>query len=344
MRSSFKRGISRRDVLGVGLALAGGSALGVLGSHVVRRWRQPETAVTIVRADSYDQNLLDLLKNGLRLYPDFCRSIRGRRVVLKPNLVEYHSDRVVNTHPKLVAAVVEAFRHLDARQVVVAEGPGHRRDTELLLEESGLESALRAIKAPFVDLNLEPMQPVKLAANLSHLGRVWLPRAVLDADIVVSMPKMKTHHLVGATLSMKNMFGVLPGTKYGWPKNLLHWRGIEQCVVDVNLAVRPAFAIIDGIEAMQGDGPIYGDRVEAGVIVLGDKLPAVDATAARIMGIQPGHLTYLYRMLEHGGTINESRITQLGEPIAAVHRDFALTEAFQYLRKPLPIIDFASGV
>jgi len=326
------------------LALAGGSGLGVIGSHVVRRWRQPQAAVAIMRAESYDQNLVELLRDGLRLYPDFCRSVRGRRVVLKPNLVEYHSDRVVNTDPRFVAAAVEVFRQLDARQVIVAEGPGHRRDTEWLLEESGLESALRAVQAPFVDLNLEPLFPVTLTANLSGLGRLWLPRAVLDTDIVVSMPKMKTHHLVGATLSMKNMFGILPGTKYGWPKNLLHWRGIEQCVVDVNVAVRPAFAIIDGIQAMEGDGPIYGDRVEAGVIVLGDRLTAVDSTAARIMGIQPGHLTYLYRMLERGGTINEGRISQRAEPIEAVQRNFVLTEAFQYMRKPLPIVDFASGV
>ncbi|MFB3903037.1 MAG: DUF362 domain-containing protein [Acidobacteriota bacterium] len=344
MRSSFKRRFSRRDVLGIGLALAGGSALGVVGSHVVRRWRQPEAAVTIIRADCYDQNLVNVLTDGLRLYPEFCQSVRGRRVVLKANLVEYHSDRVVNTHPSLVASAVEAFRHLDAREVIVAEGPGHRRDTELLLEESGLDRALQAVRARFIDLNLEPMYPIQLGPNLSRLGRLWLPRAVLDSDIVVSLPKMKTHHLVGATLSMKNLFGVLPGARYGWPKNLLHWRGIEECIVDVNLAVKPAFAIIDGIEAMEGDGPIYGERVKAGVIVLGNRLPAVDATAARIMGIQPGHLSYLYRMLEHGGTINESRITQLGEPIAAVHRDFALTDAFQYLRQPLPIIDFASGV
>ncbi len=344
MPSGSKRRISRRDLLGFAITLGAGSGLGLVGSNIVRRLSQPEATVTILQADSYEKDLVAILRDGLRLYPKFCSSVRGRRVVLKPNLVEHQTDHPVNTHPKLVAAAVEVFRSLDASRVVVAEGPGHRRDTELLLEESGLGPALKSVNARFVDLNLDPIHPVRINGNLTGLSRLWLPHTILDADIVVSMPKMKTHHWVGATLAMKNMFGVAPGAKYGWPKNVLHWRGIENSIIDIVLTVRPAFAIVDGIEGMEGDGPIHGRAVKSGALVIGDNLSAVDATGARIMGILPANLSYLSMMLAHGGTLSSSRIQQRGEAVSRVRRDYALIKDFQYLRKSLGILDFGSGV
>jgi hypothetical protein len=100
-----------------------------------------------------------------------------------------------------------------------------QRDTYLVLAESGLEAQLRSQKLAFVDLNRDVLIKVATRANYTGLDHLWLPRTVLASDFVVSMPKMKTHHWAGVTLSMKNMFGIVPGTKYGWPKNILHWKG-----------------------------------------------------------------------------------------------------------------------
>ncbi len=72
---------------------------------------------------------------------------------------------------------------------------------------------------------------------------LWLPRTVLEADFLVSMPKIKTHHRSGVTLSMKNMFGVVPGTRYGWPKNILHWKGIQESILDLCATVPIRFVI-----------------------------------------------------------------------------------------------------
>ena len=113
------------------------------------------------------------------------------------------------------------------------------------------------------------------------------------------MPKMKTHHWVGVTLSMKNLFGLMPGIVYGWPKNVFHWAGLEPSILDINATVKPHLAIVDGIVGMEGDGPIMGTPKPAGVLVMGRDLPAVDATAARIMGIDPLKVTYL--RAAHGG-------------------------------------------
>jgi uncharacterized protein (DUF362 family) len=322
----------------------GGAGLAALGSHWFWRSKQPVARVTIYKATDYGKPLADMIRQGLQNYPEVVRRARGGRVVLKPNLVEYYDAWRVNTHPMLVAAAIEAFRSAGAREVIVAEGPGHRRDMEMLLEQSGLDEVLAAERTSFVDLNLDSIHPVPLAANYTKLGRLFFPDTILGADLVVSMPKLKTHHWVGMTLSLKNMFGAVPGVKYGWPKNILHWRGIHQSIVDINVALRPGFAIIDGIEGMEGDGPLRGETVQAGVIVMGDNLPAVDATGARVMGLYPERVRYLQMMLRHGGTINEDRIIQLGEEIASVRHDFRVIEPFSSLKQPSSVMDFVRGL
>jgi uncharacterized protein (DUF362 family) len=214
----------------------------------------------------------------------------------------------------------------------------------MLLEQSGWDEVLTDEKTPFVDLNLDSIHPVALPSNYTKLGWLFLPDTILGADVLVSMPKLKTHHWVGVTLSLKNMFGVVPGVKYGWPKNLLHWRGIHQSIVDINVALRPGFAIVDGIEGMEGDGPLYGETVKPGVIIMGDNLTAVDATGTRVMGIYPERVSYLRLMLRHGGTISESRIIQLGESLAEVQQDFKVLDQFSVLKQPPPITDLILGV
>ena len=125
---------------------------------------------------------------------------------------------------------------------------------------------------------------------------------------------------------MKNLFGVMPGVVYGWPKNVLHFAGIEPSILDINATVRPNFAIIDGIVGMDGDGPIMGDPVASGVVVLGRSAVAVDATACRVMGIDPAKVGYLRTADGRLGTIQAARIEQRGESPAAVRRDFALLD------------------
>lgn len=117
--------------------------------------------------------------------------------------------------------------------MVVGEGPGHQRDTKLVLFESGFEEQLGELKLPFVDLNRDELIKTPLLATYTGMEHLWLPRTILESDFVVSMPKVKAHHWSGVTLSMKNMFGVVPGTRYGWPKNILHWKGIQESILDV---------------------------------------------------------------------------------------------------------------
>jgi uncharacterized protein (DUF362 family) len=217
--------------------------------------------------------------------------------------------------------------------VIVGEGAGHRRDTEYILDASGLEAVLRESRVRFVDLNLDQVSEVELTTRFTALGRLWLPRTVLEADLFVSMPKLKMHHWAGVTLSMKNLFGIVPGAIYGWPKNVLHQAGIPHSIVDINAALSmPRLAIVDGIVGMEGNGPIQGGARAAGVVVIGDDFAAVDATCARIMGVDPRRVDHLRWAGGFLGNIEAARIEQLAEDPQRFRQDFELPPGFATLR------------
>jgi len=294
-------------------------------------YRKPnQSRVAILKAASYDRDLTSVILDGIK---SFRLDVAGKRVLLKPNLVEYERDTVINTHPAVIGAAIEAFLKLGAKEVKVGEGPGHRRDTDGLLLASGLYPFLKDTKTQFVDLNLDDIRRVALQSNFMGIDSLYFADTVLQADLLVSMPKLKTHHWAGMTLSMKNLFGIVPGIKYGWPKNFLHWHGINESIVDINSTVRSHFAIVDGIVGMEGNGPIQGTPKPVRVLVFGDDLVAVDATCARVAGLKPDKVEYLQNAGEFIGNLEESRIQQLGEPISQVHSPFAVTPAFGHLKR-----------
>jgi uncharacterized protein (DUF362 family) len=298
------------------------------GDALAPPFARPVSRVAIRRVASYDADLTGILLETLRA---FDLPVRGKRVLLKPNLVEPDLVGAINTHPALIGATREAFLKLGAARVVVGEGPAHERDTEAIVEAIHLRDYLGPLAQGFVDLNVDEVRAVALRTRASRLKELYLPRTVLEADLVVSMPKMKTHHWAGVTLSLKNLFGIVPGSCYGWPKNILHWVGIDRAILDLASTVRPGFAIVDGIIGMEGNGPIQGRPKRSEVLVLGDDPVAVDATAARIMGILPEKVDYLARASYLLGHIALEKIQMLGEAISSVRTPFELLERFQRL-------------
>ncbi len=211
-------------------------------------------------------------------------------------------------------------------KVIVAEGSGHCRDTMRLLEETGIADVLQEDRVPFVDLNYDDVFTIPNAGGNSRLKTLTLPLTLKKVDWIVSMAKMKTHHWAGVTLSMKNLFGLMPGSFYGWPKNVLHHAGIEDCILDINATVKPHFAIIDGIIGMEGDGPIMGSPKSAGVIIMGRKFPAVDATSARVMGIDPRKVPYLASARDVTAPSAQTNIRQRGEAVIRSKSEFTLLD------------------
>jgi uncharacterized protein (DUF362 family) len=141
------------------------------------------------------------------------------------------------------------------------------------------------------------------------------------------MPKLKTHHWVGVTCAMKNLFGLMPGIAYGWPKNVLHWAGIANSIIDITATVQPSLAIVDAVVGMEGDGPIMGTPKPVGALVMGRNLAAVDATCVRLMGLDPLHVDYLALASGRLGPVRGQNIAQRGEEISSLRTRFELLSA-----------------
>lgn len=322
---------SRRTILAAGGAtIAAGAGIAALRAFAPR-WNK-RTQVFIARSQRYDGQLAQTIRDGLAACGLARKNFEGRRVLLKPNLVE-PSRRIphMTTHPAVIIAAAEVFAGWGAA-VSVGEAPGHIRDTQFALEESGVRAALHDGGFSFADLNYEEVAWRRNRGRVSPLPGICFPRTVVEADYVVSLPKLKTHHWVGFTASMKNFYGVLPGVKYGWPKNVLHHNGIPETVVDINCALPRTLGIIDAIDCMEGDGPILGSRKSLGLVIVGANLPALDATAARIMGLEPARVSYLALAEGRLGPLDQRLIEQRGEPWQTVASPFKLLDQ-EHLQK-----------
>jgi uncharacterized protein (DUF362 family) len=318
-------GITRRQFLWGSLAGSWTLALGLPLYFSYENGFRSETF--IAKASNYQTDISRIVRAGFQELGVSSAEIKGKKILLKPNLVEPHAEKPhINTHPLFVRGVAEAFLHLGAAKVYIAEGTGHCRDTIYILEESGFSEIIKEDRLPFVDLNYDAVFEKPNSGKCTKCSLFYLPGILQAVDWIVSLPKLKTHHWTGITLSMKNLFGLMPGSYYGWPKNVLHSLGIEQSLLDITATAKPHFAIVDGIIGMEGDGPIMGIPKVSQVIVMGRNFPAVDATCARIMGIDPQKIRYLSAASGWLGPIHERHIRQVGEPIASVRMNFALEE------------------
>ena len=314
--------LSRRSLL----AAAGTAAAGVAAWPWLRNLFVEPAPVFLASGQRYDGPLETTIREGLLATGIEPAALRGRRVLLKPNLVE--PNRLaphVTTHPAMIVAAAEVFRRWGAA-VVVGEAPGHVRDTEMVLAESGVAEALDAADLPFRDLNYEDTVWAANRGRASKLPGFYFPRSIAEADLIVSMPKLKTHHWAGLTVSLKNMYGVLPGVMYGWPKNVLHHAGIPETVCDINASLGKTIAIVDGILCMEGDGPIMGTPKPLGLVAVGANPTAVDATCARVMGLEPKRVGYLQLTAGRLGPILERSIVERGDNWRDVMTPFQLLD------------------
>jgi uncharacterized protein (DUF362 family) len=320
--------MKRRSLL-AGAALAATSGLAVHQQWLPRVPRRRRSShVAVLRCDRYEFSPR-VVRDGLRLIG---LNVHGKRILLKPNLVEYSHSAAINTHPMLIAATIDALYSLGAASVTVADGPGHVRDTDLLLFECGLQEHLDAVgRSGFVDLNFDSVVRVSPTTRLTQLREIWLPTTVIAADVVISMPKVKTHHWAGVTLSLKNLFGIVPGSVYGWPKNVLHWQGIDNSIAELAATIPVHFVIADGIEAMEGNGPLHGPMKRLDCLVFADDPLAADAICCRLMGIDPARVRHL-QLASPLGNLDAERIEQRGERIEHLAQRFDLLPEFAYLR------------
>ncbi|MBI5304330.1 MAG: DUF362 domain-containing protein [Chloroflexi bacterium] len=280
----------------------------------------PRARVALAACPSYDADVLDALRRAWR--DANAPNLRDQRVVLKPNLVDFVEAHPTFTHPRVTQAMIQLAREQGARDIVVGDGPAFRRDAQAILDATGYAAMLAREQVPFVDLNYDDLVSIPLKNGYTRMKTLFLARTIADADVFISMPKLKTHHWTTISASVKNLFGIVPGIKYGWPKNTLHVRGIPVFLAELvdSLPTR-ASAVVDGVVGLEGDGPLFGGAVKSGALVVGTDLLAVDATCARLMGFDPAAIDYLNFAAWAGvGAIAENKIELAGESLAQLAR------------------------
>jgi uncharacterized protein (DUF362 family) len=318
--------MKRRDFLKDAAVLANAAAFGGIGTGAQQA--RPSCPVTLLPMANYG---LDMEKEIASVLLGDGLALKGKTVLLKPNFVEAHPERPINTHPSVIAGVAHACLRLGAAEVVVGEASGHRRDPWF----SVLNPLLRSIldkKVKCLDLNHGDAVTIANKGGLTGLADFYLAKPVARADVLISLPKMKTHQYAGVTLCLKNLFGVLPGIYYGWPKNLLHFRGIERSILDLARTVKIHYGIVDGVVGMEGDGPIMGKAKPVGALVMSSFPLAADATAARIMGFDPRKILYLIQAGRFLPGLRQEEVSLRGENPRKFVTQFDCLDSFKEMR------------
>ena len=228
--------------------------------------------------------------------------VTGRTVLIKPNLVAAATpESGAITDPQVVRAVVDLALAAGAAQVKIVEGyPGGSNFTACGYD---FLNGYGAGRVSLVDLDSQPSRLAPVTGGLAY-RQITMPELALAADsYLISVAKLKTHGEALATLATKNIFGLPPVTPYKPPQEngrfAMHYRGLHQATVDINLARPIDFAVVDGIWGMEGYGPFSGPPVQMNTVVAGPNSVAVDRVCLEAMEIEQSlaqHLTYAARL------------------------------------------------
>jgi len=247
---------------------------------------------------------------------DYRKALAGYdKVLIKVNfIVEKTWDTGATTDPIVVEAIIKKLEALPVK-VYVVESDATMTNADKAFEATGMKDMCSRNGVEWINLRYVK-DTVKLAVpNGEVLKSITVPRLVTESA-VISAAKLKTHVDTGVTLGMKNMFGLLPD-KF---KGKYHLKGISKVVVDINTVLKPALTVIDGFVGMEGQGPIDGTPVQMNLIIAGTDVVATDATACRVMGINPYETKHIRKAFEKG--LGKSEAQVVGEKLDAVTRAF----------------------
>ena len=279
---------------------------------------------------------------------------RAAWIAIKVNIVELKKPGSgVVTDARVVKAVVKLAHEAapDAR-ISIVEGSGEwiapdvpgADTTGAQVEDGWAEAGYRAlltdpelagIHLDLVDLNIDEAILTTVPDHWHAREQYWVPKTVLDCDALIDVPVMKITQDVGMTCAMKNFIGIAPGLKYGWPKmrgrpgqgpGIPHTpQVLDETIVDLTTLANPVFTVVDAIVAMEKDKTDRrgGIPVRMNTVIAGSDIVAVDATCARLMGLNPDDLEFITLAAREGmGRMDEDQITVNGQPVAQVARRF----------------------
>jgi uncharacterized protein (DUF362 family)/NAD-dependent dihydropyrimidine dehydrogenase PreA subunit len=265
-------------------------------------------AKVMIQPATYE-NVHEAVARAFELFP---LELRGKSVLIKPNVLRASEAREgIVTHPAVLRAVVEQVETMGPAAIVVGDNPGlfDYGANEASFQQTGL---MAAAKGYYQNIGNDSLQ---VNFNPEFMSKVSLSRIVLEADVIISLPKFKTHGLTVITGAMKNSYGFLPGAQ----KAKLHQAAgsparFHEVVAEVFRLRVPDFFLVDAVVGMEGNGPASPDLREVGLILASDNAVALDAVIATMMGCEPGLLRFLQKAREMGlGDYDVNHVEIIGE-------------------------------
>ncbi len=228
-------------------------------------------------------------------FPD----IRGKKILIKPNVLNASApEKAVTTHPEFLRAVVRFLRRLGASEIRVGDSPAIHNPIAAA-KASGLYAAAEEEGAEWVEFSPGSPRPAPKAAKVKSFV---LASALDDCDMVVNLPKLKTHRLTQYTGAVKNLFGLVPGlNKSGYHLRFPDRDAFGTMLVDLALSVGPCFTFMDAVVAMEGEGPGNGKPYPLGFVLGSADMAALDWVAAECIGYDPRKIPYLREAFERNG-------------------------------------------
>ncbi|AFV24290.1 hypothetical protein Mpsy_2084 [Methanolobus psychrophilus R15] len=265
--------------------------------------------VSIVRCEDYSKSR-ECISDAISLIGGLSPIIRkGDRVLLKPNvLAARRPEEAVTTHPAIISAMCELV--LEAGGIpVVGDGAGIARPgaTAEAFETSGIEAVAREYDVELINFQTAGFEKVDVL-NAMHFPHLFVSKAVLDADVIISLPKLKTHELTYYTGAVKNMFGALPLKTRKEMHLLAERRLFGEAVIDLYSVVKPHLAVMDGIVGMEGNGPSHGKPVSTGVVMASYDPVSLDIVASRLIGLDTMVVPTTRAALDRGFGIMEPEV------------------------------------
>jgi len=260
-------------------------------------------------------------------------------VLLKPNiLMGKPAERAVNTHPEVVRAVIQWVKQFKPSKTYVCDSAGGRKPgiTETAMKESGIQDICEeegAICVPF-EKTERNVYKIKDALELKEISS---SRLIREADLIINIPKIKTHWQCTLTCCIKNMFGtVLLANKAKTHAQAANLDRFCSALADIYSVSNPQLTVIDGYYCQEGKGPSSGDVVKLDIILAGYDGVALDSTVCKIIGFDPSDILYLEKAENKNlGTTNLEKVEYLGETIESVYRKFKRPK-LKPISMPLP--------
>lgn len=242
----------------------------------------------------------------------------GQLVLINPSWVAPPVEREAGciTLPEVPRAVADIVKELGARPVI-AESSAVGIDTQQIIDSSGYKD-LKEMGYELINLDKAPSAKLRVT-DAKVFEEIESYELVTQADVVISVPKLKTHDQTEMTCSIKKLKGLLTGKA----KRAMHQEGLFDGVVDLLSVVKPRLAVVDAIICQEGVGPVFGRPLEMDLILAGKDLVAVDSVCARLIGYEPEETLLTVNAAERGlGVMDPESIEIVGEPLEGVKRRF----------------------